>query len=384
MRIFITAGEESGDILGGDLLKSLKELGGSTLDIKGIGGRRMEAEGLNSLFPMHELSLMGLAEILPKIPRLQRRIKQTAEAIAEFKPDIILTIDSPDFNFRVIKHLPESCREDAFKVHYVAPTVWAWRPKRARKVARLYDGIMCLLPFEPPYFQKEGMEAVFVGHPMTRILQNHNVKRFQEKYQLDPSFTCFGVLFGSRVSEIKRMGTVLQKSLEPLVTEIPHACVIAPTLPHLEAHVREIVRSFECPVIITSSPDDKADALKNCQIAAATSGTVGLELAVLGVPHVIGYKMNRLSYEIIKRLATTRYAHLGNIILNRPIIPEFIQHDCTPSNIAQALHHLHTRREERDKQCQAFNEIRNLIGGNRPESPSEIAANFILKQLSQR
>ncbi|MCB9973520.1 MAG: lipid-A-disaccharide synthase [Rhodospirillales bacterium] len=394
MKIFLIAGEESGDILGADLMEALKRADQATdFTFRGVGGSRMEAQGLVSLFPMRELSLMGIAEILPKVPHLLGRIRQTADAIEVFQPDILLTIDSPDFCFRVAKEVQKRCMNVPFKVHYVAPTVWAWRPGRAKKVAALYDAILCLFPFEPPYFEREGMKALFTGHPMSHLLKNIKTAPFLKKYDLPANALKVGVLFGSRDSEVARMGPVFVEAISRVFSACEPASVsakkntskllICPTLPHLKDKVEDLIRGIEGEKIIITDPAEKYQAMVACDLAVATSGTVGLELSVLGVPHVIGYKMNPLTYQIGKRLVTTRYAHLGNIILQKPVVPEFIQEECTAERISAALLDLRDDSRKQEAQIDAFRQVQTQIKGPDTLSPSRRIAGFLLEALGR-
>ncbi len=387
MKIFIIAGEESGDILGADLMASLQtKYKKHDFIFRGIGGTRMQAQGLSSLFPMQELSLMGIAEILPKVPHLLKRIRQAAESVETFQPDILMTIDSPDFSFRVAKQIKKRNLDVPLKVHYVAPTVWAWRPGRAKKIAALYDAILCLFPFEPPYFKKEGMEAAFIGHPMSKLLEGITPEAFIKKYDLAECAAKVGVLFGSREGEISRMAETFIGAVKQITNEFENPCIICPTLPHLREKVDNIINTYKddmtCRFLVTSDEGEKYQAMAACDVAVATSGTVGLELAVLGVPHVIGYKVNALTYEIGKRLITTKYAHLGNIILQEEIIPEFIQHDCTAENIAANILGMLEGNMLNSDLDESFRLIRQAIRGPDGASPSDVAADYIMSKFS--
>ena len=384
MKIFLIAGEESGDILGAGLMKSLKEKYPDTdISFRGIGGSRMEKLGLKCLFPMQELSLMGIAEILPKVPHLLGRIKETIQAVGNFEPDIFLTIDSPDFCFRVAKGLKGKKINIPLKAPYVAPTVWAWRPKRASKVAGQYDAVLCLFPFEPEYFEKEGMKAKFVGHPMSYNLKDIKSASFISDYNLEKYDNRVGVLLGSRQSEIQKMAPVFLGALKNITYELQNSCLVVPTLPHLQDQVTEELKKydFSCPVIITADPENKYEAMKSCDMAVATSGTVGLELSVLDVPHLIAYKMSSLTYEIGKRMIATKYAHLSNILLQKEVVPEFIQEAATEKNISICLTKIINDRSIGDAQRMYFNDVRQMIRGADSESPSDICADFIMDQV---
>ncbi|MCB9989160.1 MAG: lipid-A-disaccharide synthase [Rhodospirillales bacterium] len=376
MQVFITAGEASGDVLGARLMAALKKQAEGAIAFHGVGGPLMQAEGLESLFPMEDLSVMGVAEILPRLNLILKRIKQASDNIVKISPDIVVTIDAPDFSFRVVKQVRQRCRPETAPqmIHYVAPTVWAWRPERAAKVARLYDGIMCLFPFEPPYFEREGMKAAFVGHPMLESgYATADGATFRRAQDIPATASTFGVLFGSRGGELKRMGPVFVAVMKRLVAHDPDVRFIVPTLPHLEARVRALTTDLPC--VITTDPAQKWNAFAAMDGALATSGTVGLELAVAGVPHVIGYKMNRLTFEIVKRKVSVKYVHLANLLLDAPVVPEFIQNDCTIERLSAAARGL---TDGAAKQKQAFDKVRLLLTGAKKMPPAEQAASFVL------
>ena len=271
--IYIIAGEASGDFIGSQLIRALCAQS-PDININGIGGGLMHAQGLDSLFPMHELSVMGIGEILPKIPHLLKRINQTVEDIIKKKPDIVITIDAPDFSFRVHKKLRKALGENAPKlIHYVAPTVWAWRPKRAKKIARFLDGLICLFDFEPDYFTAEGLNAIAVGHPMMEsgIIEATPFKIGQENTKK------VGLFFGSRVSEINRHADIFIQAAQNIEGDIEF---IIPTLPHIKPLLEEKLSALNHPCHVIETPDNKWAVFKGCDAALAVSGTVGLELAL--------------------------------------------------------------------------------------------------------
>jgi lipid-A-disaccharide synthase len=385
MKIFLIAGEESGDILGADLMAALNVSGAADISFSGIGGRRMEEEGIKSLFSMDELSLMGIAEIAPKVPELLKRIQETVEEIEAIQPDVVITIDAPDFCFRVAKRLRKRGKIRPHLIHYVAPTVWAWRPGRAKRLAETYDAVLCLFPFEPSYFEREGMEAVFTGHPMTRIYEGADRETFRKDLHIPTDATAIGILMGSRVAEIEKMGAVLVEAAERLVEAgVTKPYFILPTLPAFARRVRAMMEHISHPTIIITDHQEKKDALAACDVAMATSGTVGLELAYLGVPHVIGYQMNKWTYEILKRVVTTKYIHLANIVLDKPVVPELIQHHCTAEEFSERVLRLLDDSMQRDAQLEAFEEVREKISSNQGGKwPAEVAADYILQKLGE-
>jgi len=368
--IYIIAGEASGDFLGSQLMQSLKAKEPDVV-FSGIGGALMERQGMKSLFPMHELSIMGVAEVVPKIPHMIKRINQSVSDIENINPDVIVTIDAPDFSFRVQKKVKKRGKIISKQVHYVAPTVWAWRPKRAKKIAKFLDGILCLFPFEPAYFTKEGLKAIAVGHPMmeTDIVEAKALKIGNENTKK------LGVFFGSRNGEIKRMSPVLLEAVKRIKEQEPNVELIVPTLPHLEGKISALLQGINIPYHIHTNKEEKWAAFKACDAAIAVSGTVGLELAVSDVPHLIAYKTNAFTYHLLRHILTTKYAHLANIILQKEAVPEFIQAKCTAENVAKKALELINDAEIKSAQHAEFHIVRKELGQN--QNSSDTAADFI-------
>lgn len=378
--IALIAGEPSGDALGASLAAALKQKDAS-LKLSGVGGERMAEAGIQSLFSMSDLSVMGLFEVLPKLPVLMRRIRETVDYIKETRPDTIVTIDSPDFSFRVAKKIKEEMGEDAPKlIHYVAPSVWAWRPGRAAKIARIYDGIICLFDFEPHYFEREGMQAIAAGHPVVeKEIMSADGAIYRDEVGISLREMTVGVLMGSRISEVNRHGPILTEAASQLARKIPGEAphLIVPTLPQTENLVWQHLKRYPGPVHITRRFDLKWHAFRAMDIALAVSGTVGLELAVLGTPHIIAYKMNPLTYLFAKPFVQTPYGHLVNIILDKRIVPEFIQDKAQPDKIAEEALALMIDQRSRRRQVEAFDELRPRLGFGQDKTPSQKAAEFI-------
>lgn len=332
--VFLSAGEPSGDFLGSQLMKAMKNQLADKVSFVGLGGPLMAAEGLSSLFPIEELSIMGLAEIIPHIRRIRARIKETVEAIVSIHPDIVVTIDSPGFNFRVGKALKKRIKSIPL-VHYVAPSVWAWRPGRARSVAQFLDHLLVLLPFEPPYFLKEGLSTSFVGHPVVELgLENLRDPNFRIRHKIAVSTPILILLPGSRRGEISRLLPVFQETVLRLRKKHPGLSIVIPTLPHL---VDQIKTQFTLPATIVTTPLEKFAAYQECQAALAASGTVLLELAAAGVPMVSAYKVNPVTHLLVRLLVKVKYSCLINLLLNQEIVPERLQGECTPTKLADAL-----------------------------------------------
>lgn len=383
MKIFIIAGEVSGDILGGKLMRSLLALR-PELEFSGIGGYNMQEAGLKSLIPMEELSLMGIWEILPKLPNLYRIYKGTLEEIEAFQPDLIITIDAPDFSFRIGAACKRNANINAKIFHYVAPTVWAWRPGRAGRIAKFLDGIICLLPFEPPYFTREKLPAAYSGHQIVEeraMIEAASPHAFRETYAIAQHAKTIGLFFGSRKKELEKHASTLIEAVNYIAEDYEDIHVIVPTLPSLEYDVTTRLKMLNCPYSLVTNPVNKWAAFKACDMAVAVSGTVGLELAYVGVPHIIGYSMSPFTYQIVKQLVRVKYAHLANIMLNDKLVPEYLQNDFTYEGIYNGLSHFLEKPELADQQRKGFKRVRDIMAIKNNEAPSDRAARFILDSL---
>lgn len=374
--ICVIAGEPSGDFLGGKLIESLRSID-PDLRFTGVGGYYMRMAGTESLFSYEQLAVMGIAEVLPRLPQLLARIRQTIEHIKETKPDVVVTIDSPDFSFRVAKAVRREMVNPPKIIHYVAPTVWAWREGRAEKISRCLDGLVCLFDFEPRYFEKHGLRCVAAGHPMVEgDAMKASGARFREEFGILHSDTVVGALFGSRKGEIRRTGPYIRDAIFRLADKTgsaPH--IVAPTLPHIERDVMALLRNYPGPIHVFADPAYKFDAFRSFNVAIATSGTVGLELAALEVPHLIAYRMNAITAMMVKRLVRIKYAHLANIMADREVVPEFIQHNCVAERMAdKAFALLNTPAEQRAD----FADIKFRLGFGQKKTPSQKAAEFVL------
>ncbi len=329
------AGEASGDKLGGAALAGLKSLV-PDLEIYGVGGPLMQAQGLESLFPMDELSVMGIAEVLPKYRHLKRRIAQTAEAVLDLKPDVLLTIDSPDFCLRVARRVKAASAIRT--VHYVAPTVWAWRPGRARKMVGVVDQVLALFPFEPPYIEAVGIRCDFVGHPVVAepVATEAEVTAFRAQHSLGEAPVLLA-LPGSRRGEIGRLAGTFGAALGPVLAAHPDMRVVVPAAPGVTDLVRDAVRAWPGAPLVVDSAAEKRAAFKKANAALAASGTVSLELAASGTPMVIAYDMNWLSRQIIKRMLKVDTVTLVNLVSDTRVVPEFLGEACRPDAIAGGL-----------------------------------------------
>ncbi len=344
MKIFIIAGEASGDKLGAAMMKGFEHLADQKIEFIGVGGALMEEMGLKSLFPMEEISLMGISEILSQYRHLKQRIRQTAAAVLDEQPDVLITIDLPEFSFRVadlVKHT-----SNIPTVHYVAPTVWAWRPGRARKIAKYIDHVLALFPFEPPLMQDAGMSCDFVGHPVVQdlIATPQEVAEFKLHFGLGPGpmLVC---LPGSRGSEIKRLTPIFKDALEKIKHSYPDMNIVLPAAPSVAELVQSEVCQWKHKPIVLDPRDITTDqagkfkraAFKAADVALAASGTVSLELAINQTPMVIAYDMNWISRQVIGRLLQVDSVNLVNLVSDTRTVPEYIGKACQPDAIASAI-----------------------------------------------
>ncbi|MCU4654550.1 lipid-A-disaccharide synthase [Roseibacterium sp. SDUM158016] len=389
MRLFLVAGEASGDRLGAALIRGLREVSGEEIELHGIGGPLMQAEGLTSLFPMEELSVMGLTEILPRLRSLLARVSETAEEVIRLKPDALITIDSPEFSLRVAgrvkaraAHMPT--------IHYVAPTVWAWRPKRARKMARSIDHVLALFPFEPAYMQAEGMSCDFVGHPVTTepVASAAEAAAFREAHKIGAEDKLILVLPGSRRSEVDRLAPVFGEALRPVLAAHPGARLVLPTTETVAVGLPEKLRGWPAePVILDPrgrrTEDflaEKRAAFAAADVALAASGTVSLELAASETPMVVAYDMSWLSRKIIGAMLRVDTVTLVNLVSDTRAVPEFLGPECRPGPIAGALKGLLADEGARVAQLDAMAATMLKLGRG-GEAPGLRAARSVLKVI---
>ncbi|MBP0483012.1 lipid-A-disaccharide synthase [Sagittula salina] len=341
MKVFITAGEASGDKLGAAFMRGMRTLRPEA-EFRGIGGPLMLAEGLESLFPMDEISIMGIVEILREYRALKARIRQTAQAILDWTPDVVVTIDLPEFSLRVNKRV-KAARPSQRVVHYVAPTVWAWRPGRAAKMVGVVDQVLALLPFEPPYMERVGIDCDFVGHPVVLedVASKEDALAWRRSEGLEGRKLAL-ILPGSRRSEVTRLLPVFRDVTERLAVRRPDLAFVLPAAPGVAERVRAEVAGWSAPVHVIDPLDEDAVAAKRAafraaDVALAASGTVSLELAANGTPMVIAYDMGWLSRQIIGRLLLVDTVTLVNLVSETRAIPEFIGKDCEPEAIASGV-----------------------------------------------
>ena len=341
LKLFLIAGEPSGDRLGAALMAGLKSL--TEVEFHGIGGPMMQAQGLQSLFPMAELSIMGLVEVLPKYFHLKKRIAETAAAAVALNPAAVISIDSPDFCLRVAA-LVRAARPTQRMIHYVAPSVWAWRPRRATKMARVIDHVLALLPFEPPYMTAAGMTCDFVGHPVVA----EPLATEAERHLMDGTRPLLVALPGSRRGEVTRLAPVIGETLRRIVKIFPSLRVALPTVPHIAGLVRDLTRDWPVPPQIIEDPALKRAAFAAADVALAASGTVSLELAAAHLPMVIAYRMHPVTFWLTKRALKIDTVTLVNLVSETRTVPEFVGPRCTPDLIAPAVLALLQNRHAQD------------------------------------
>lgn len=372
--VFIIAGEASGDLLGATLMQEIKTVATDPVQFTGVGGAQMEKQGLVSLFPMTELSVMGFFEVFKHLPRLLKRLDQTTKAVLAQNPDVLVTIDSPDFGLRIARKI-KKLRPEIKLVHYVAPTVWAWRPGRAKKIAAFLDGLLCLFPFEPPYFEKHNLKARFVGHPLTRDIPeitDQQKQAFCRDHGLNMDQPILAMLPGSRIREIQSLTPALLETMTRLKQNIPNLQIIIPTLPHVIGYLDAFKDMAH--IFIPKDNVEKYTAFTVSRTALHASGTVALELALCRTPMVTIYKLNALSAAIAKRVLKTPYANLVNILLRHPVVPELLQEKANPDNMTQITQALLVNDQLHEAQATQLDQIKQHLQENEPQS----AANFVL------
>jgi lipid-A-disaccharide synthase len=330
VKLFLIAGEPSGDRLGAALMAGLKDL--TQVEFAGVGGPMMQAEGLQSLFPMEELSVMGIAEVLPKYFPLKRRIREAAAAALASGAEALVTIDSPDFCLRVAA-IVKAARPDFRTIHYVAPSVWAWRPGRAARMARVIDHVLALLPFEPPLMTAAGMTCDFVGHPVVA----EPLARAEDRAAFAGSGPLVLALPGSRKGEVTRLVPVFGEVMAGLKARHPGLRVALPTVRGVAGLVRELTAGWPVVPEIIEDADRKRAAFGAADVALAASGTVSLELAANACPMVIAYDMHPATLWLMRRAALIDTVTLVNLVSETRVVPEFIGPDCRADRIVPAL-----------------------------------------------
>lgn len=374
--VYLVAGEHSGDVLGARLMASLKALHPG-VTFAGIGGPRMTEQGLDALFPMQELAVMGLMEVLPRIRRLRRRLQETIADIRARAPDVLVTIDSPGFTLRVLRQSPQVKR-----VHYVAPQVWAWRPERVHEFPGLWDRLLCLLPFEPAWFAERGVEARFVGHPVLQSGAGEgDAARFRAKHGLAADAPVLILMPGSRRNEAPRLLPVFGETLRLLTQDMPSLAAVVPSAGAVAETVRRAAASWPVPPIVVTDIAEKHDAYAAAGAALTKSGTSTLELALARVPMAVTYKLNPITAIMARRLIQVRHVAMVNLLAGRTLVPELLQTDSNPENLAGIIRTLLTDRDAAAAQRAGFAQV--MASLKAPAGlPSDAAAREILDLLA--
>ena len=379
----LVCGEPSGDALGAQLMAGLKALAGDRVSFTGVGGLAMEREGLESLYPLDATAVMGLREVVPAIPAILRRVKQAVDFAVQTRPDALVVIDSPDFTHRVARALRK--RDPSIRtVDYVAPQVWASRAYRARAMARYFDLVLALFPFEVAFFEKYGLRAAFVGHPVVeRAARMAGGAALRARLGIAADAPLLALLPGSRTSEIRFILPAFREAVDLLAKKIPGLVTVLPTVPHVAAKVRAATQDWATPLHIVEGEADKYAAFDAATIALAASGTVTAELALSRTPMVVAYKVGGLTYFLSRWMMRVRHFTLINILLDREAVPEYLQGAATPETLAGAVAHLFADENARAAQVNAMNEFATLLG-EKDEPPSLRAARVLLDFVEKR
>jgi lipid-A-disaccharide synthase len=375
--VYIVAGEASGDVLGARLMRAMRNQRDG-LTFAGIGGARMAEQGLESLFPMQELALMGLAEVLPKVRALKRRMDETVADITARRPAVVVTIDSPGFTLRLLRRIaPLGVK----RVHYVAPQVWAWRESRVRKYPGLWDRLLCLLPFEPAFFAGHGLAAEFVGHPVLESgAETGDAARFRAAHAIPPEAIPVILMPGSRVTETTRLMPIFAEALRLLESRFPNLLPIMPVAAAVAPRVTAAVAAWPRKPILVTEVVDKHDAFAAARVALTKSGTSTLELALADVPMVVTYRVNPITAAIVRRVVRVSFAAMVNLLAGRAVVPELIQQHCTPERLAAEVGRLIENEDAAAAQRAAFAAVMERL---RPPQglPSDAAATAVLALL---
>ena len=382
INLMLVCGEPSGDLLGAQLMAGLKALAGDRIRFTGVGGTAMAREGLNSLFPLDATAVMGLREVVPAIPRILRHVRRAVDFAVETRPDAVVVIDSPDFTHRVARGIKK--RDPSIRtVDYVAPQVWASRPYRAKAMARYFDLVLALLPFEPAFFEKYGLDAVFVGHPaVERAARMTGGDALRAELGIGADAPVLALLPGSRSNEIRFLLPPFRETVEILARRVPGLVTLLPMVPHVAAKVRAGTEGWPTPLHLIEGEADKYRAFNAATAALAASGTVTTELALARTPLVAAYRMGWLTYRLMNPLITVKHMTLVDILLDRKAVPEFYQDGVQPAAMADALVPLLTDAQARDAQIASLDEATHLLGKD-DESPSLRAARALLEAVGQ-
>ncbi len=379
LKIFVIAGEASGDILGADFMNSFIKKN-RDVSFFGVGGEEMcKVKNFKSLFCISDIAVMGFSEVIKNIFRIKKCIKLTVDEILKIKPDIVLTVDSPGFNMAVVKKVKPKLPNTKF-VHYVAPQVWAWKEKRAQKITKIFDYLLCFFPFEPRYFEKYGLKCFVVGHNAVENVKGDK-NRFLKKYNLSKNDVIVTLLPGSRRQMAERLLPIYRDVVYELCEKIPNIKIVIPVTETIYYYIFSETKNWKYEPIIVRGKQNRYDAFMASNASLCISGTAVLELAVAKVPTVVAYKISKLSYMIAKHFVKIKNVTLPNIIMGKTIIPEFIQDDCNAQNLTKSLIKVITDKKCRDEYKKNYVEFFNKMNFGDKKSSSEKAVDAILSIL---
>ncbi len=381
-RVFLIAGEESGDQLGAGLMRALRSES-RAVTFAGVGGHAMEREGLKSLFPLSEIAVMGITAVLARLPSIYRRGLEVVEAVVQARPDVLVVIDSPEFTHAVARRVRRKLPHLPI-VNYVSPSVWAWRPGRAPRMRAYVDHVLALKPFEPAaHLQLGGPPCTYVGHPLVeRLDELRPVPGERPSLESDP--VTLLVLPGSRRSEISRLAEPFGRAIGLLQRSAGRRLdIVLPAVPHLLEDIRARTAAWPVQPRIVEGEAAKRAAFRRANVALAASGTVTLELALSGVPMVVAYKVSKLEAQL-RHLIKVPSIVLANLILGENVIPERVQWDCTPAKLAEALLPLLGDTPERRTQLEAFSRLDGIMETGSSSTPSERAAGIVLAEIARK
>ena len=378
--VYIIVGEPSGDILASRMMVALRKIS-PDVHFTGMGGETMIEKGFKSLFNIADISVMGFWEVLPRLPLILKRMKEVIKDIEKQQPAVIVTVDSWGFVSNILKKLKRK-KSTIPTVHYVAPQVWAWKKNRAPKAAKLINRMIALLPFEPPYFEKYGLQCDFAGHPVIEnVSEVYDLNIFKKNYNIPCQSKTLCLLPGSRRSEVKKLFPIFKRTTERLKKVFPDLFLIIPTVEAIVDDVRKLCATIDIPHCVITGQQERYNAFRVSDFAIATSGTVTLELTACETPHVIAYKFSAVTNQVVKKIATTKFANLINILADKLVIPEFVLDNCRDDLIAEKVLELMQNHEASQYQ---INEAKKYFSQLKPDGmmPSEKAAFVVLEMMN--
>lgn len=381
LKIMLVAGEPSGDALGGQLMRSLKELTGGNITLIGVGGREMRREGLQSLYDIAETSVIGLRDVAPRFRHLWRRIRQCADFAAAQKPDAVVLIDSTDFMRWIAGRLKKRA-PDIIRIKHVSPQIWASRPGRAKALARLFDHMMCLFPFEPDFYRAVGLPATFVGNPVVERLPPPGLgPRFREKYGIAPGERVILALPASRSSELRFLWPIFRDAIDQTIAAVGPAQIVIPVVPTVAQALNAAVAAWGRKVHLLYANDDKWGAFEAADVALTKTGTIAVELALAQTPMVSAYRAGALTGWVARQIMTVKYLNMLNLVLDRIAVPELLQSECTAQNLSREMIALLRDPSARATQIASAQEALRKLGFGQ-SSASDRAAKTVLELAS--